>query len=577
MIGQLLDLLDTRGRRQMVLLVAGSTLSALLELGGVTSIVPFMALASRPDLVQGNALYLWLGQPDLARFLLWLGLLCLLMLTVSNALNGLCNWISMVFAQEQQTRLSRHLYGRYLNQPYEFYLDNHPNTLGFNLSQTRSLVHQGFLPLVQICSRLVSVTLLVGTLLYLHPLVTAASLVALITIYGLVYSYCRSRIQSTYHQEWEISHKFGRTVGDALAGIKHVRLSAGEAEFEQTYTEQLEQMARNQEKRQGYQQIPMLALQTLTYSSLLAMVVGLVYLYGGGARVVGEAALYGLVAYRLLPQVQTLFQNFSHLDSGRTAVDKLYPEFKAGYQPLPQPDGDIRLNSRWQLQNLTYAYGENPPVLQGVNLTIERNRCIGLLGPSGQGKTTLVNVLVGLLKPQGGQLLVDGRELEPAELRSFQSRIGYVPQDIFLSDDSILHNIVMGDSQPDPEKAREAGRQACLDEFVLPLASQYETKVGDRGLRLSGGQRQRIGIARALYRNPDVLVLDEATSALDHGTEAEIMLAIRSLAGTRTIVLVAHRLTTLQYCDQVYRVENGQLHCLEKDEARILATPVECP
>ena len=577
MVGQLLDLLDARGRRQMLALVAGSTLSALLELGGVTSIVPFMALASQPALIQGNRLYLWLGQPELARFLLWLGALCLLMLTVSNALNGLCNWMSMVFAQEQQTRLSRHLYGRYLNQPYEFYLEHHPNTLGFNLSQTRLLVQQGFLPLVQISSRLVSVTLLVATLLYLHPLVTAASLCVLVSLYGFVYRYCRSRILSTYHQEWHVSHRFGRTVGDALAGIKHVRLSAGEAEFERTYAEQLELLARNQEKRQGYQQIPMLALQTLTYSSLLGMVVGLVYLYGGGARVVGEAALYGLVAYRLLPQVQAIFQNLSHLDSGRTAVEKLYPEFKSEFQPLPRPAGDVRLSESWQLQGVTFAYTQGPPVLQNVDLKIERNRCIGLLGPSGQGKTTLVNLLVGLLAPQQGRLLIDGQELKPAQLRSFQGRIGYVPQDIYLSDDSILQNIVTGDPQPDLARAREAGRQACLDEFVLPLTKQYDTVVGDRGLRLSGGQRQRIGIARALYRDPEMLVLDEATSALDHGTEAEIMQAIRSLAGTRTIVLVAHRLTTLQYCDQVYRVENGQLHCLETDEARILTVPVECP
>lgn len=577
MVGQLVDLLDARGRRQMLALVAGSTISALLELGGVTSIVPFMALASQPALIQGNRLYLWLGQPDLARFLLWLGVLCLLMLTVSNALNGLCNWMSMVFAQEQQTRLSRHLYGRYLNQPYEWYLEHHPNTLGFNLSQTRSLVHQGFLPLVQICSRLVSVSLLVTTLLYLHPLVTAASLVVLVSLYGLVYRYCRSRILSTYHQEWDISHKFGRTVGDALAGIKHVRLSAGEAEFERTYAEQLELLARNQEKRQGYQQIPMLALQTLTYCSLLGMVVGLVYLYGGGARVVGEAALYGLVAYRLLPQVQTIFQNLSHLDSGRTAVEKLYPEFKSKFLPLPRPAGDVRLGECWQLEGVTFAYGQGPSVLQNVDLKIDRNRCIGLLGPSGQGKTTLVNLLVGLLVPQQGRLLIDGRQLDPAQLRSFQGRIGYVPQDIYLSDDSILHNIVTGDPRPDLARAREAGRQACLDEFVLPLPKQYDTVVGDRGLRLSGGQRQRIGIARALYRDPEMLVLDEATSALDHGTEAEIMQAIRSLAGTRTIVLVAHRLTTLQYCDAVYRVDHGHLQRLEKEEARVLQTPVESP
>lgn len=559
MTGKLLQLLDRRGRVQVFGLVAASTLSALLELGGVTSIVPFMALASRPELLQGNRLYLWLGQPHPSKFLLGLGALCLILLTLSNGLSGLCNWLSVTFANQQQSRLSRHLLRRYLHQPYEWYLSQQVATLSHNLAQARALVLQGFLPMVQIFSRLVSVALLTVTLLYLHPLVTALALVGLICLYAWVYRICRQRILASYEREWTVNLQMSRTLVDPLADIKLVRLASAERDFEKAYSEQLNSLSQIQNQRYGYQQIPLLALQTLTYSALLGLVVALVYLYGGGARVVGEAALYGLVAYRLVPQVQQIFLQLSHLEQGQVILDKLYGEFLSPAWPLPLPEGELQLVQCWSLSNLTFAYAQNPPVLRDINLSIRRNQCIGLLGPSGQGKTTLVNLLVGLLQPQKGSMQVDGRTLEGGELRAFQARIGYVPQDIFLSDDSILANITMGDPNPNRERALEAARQACLDEFVLPLEGQYDTQIGQQGVRLSGGQRQRIGIARALYLNPQMLVLDEATSALDHGTEAEIMGAIRSLAGSRTIVLVAHRLSTLQYCDQIYRVEGGQV------------------
>lgn len=559
MVGRLLQLLDSRGRRQAVLLALLSVVSAALELGAAASMVAFMSAAARPDLLSRIPYYQYLGQPSLSSLMIGLGVLCLVTLSSSNLLMSLCNLLSLKFSHEQQLRLSTRLFCLYLNQPYEWHLRRHPSQLVYHLGQARQLAPQGFLPLLQIVSRSFGILVLVGALLKLRPLVTTIGLLTLAAIYTGVFRFCRKRSLATYAVEWEIEQSMGRTIGEPMVGLRDVRLAASESSYERSYAEQLGQIAEQQRTRLFYSEAPRLFLQTLVYSVLLGSVVLLAILYEDGAKVVAEATFYAIIAYRLLPLVQQVLSSLSQLEHGETIERMLREELKASIATLPQPSQSAQpLDREWSLREVDFSYDDKSPLFRNLNLTIPRGACVGIVGPSGHGKTTLINLLIGLLTPQRGELLADGRPLEGSELRAFWTTVGYVPQDIFLTDHSLLHNITLG-LPLDHDRVREVARLSRLDEFAETLPQGYETKIGDRGSRLSGGQRQRLGIARALYRRPSILVLDEATSALDRGLEADVIATIRSLAGTHTILMVCHQRASLSCCDRIYRVEKGEI------------------
>lgn len=562
MVGRLFKLLDRGGRRHAALLAVLGAISAALELFGAGALVVFMAVASRPELLSSGP------RPDwpLPYLLVGLGVVCLLALSGSNLMGSLCSFLSLRFSHQQQSRLCAHLFRYYLHQPFEWHLLNHSSSLVHRLNQARQLAPQAFLPLLALISRSSTIMLLGSALLYLRPLATLAGLAVLGGIYSVIFLRSRRRSLATYAVEWDISQAMGRCLSEPILGIKNVRLAANEPSYERHYAALLEGAARQERIRLISHEIPRLLLQTLVYFALLGSVVALELLYGGGTRVVAEATFYAVVAYRLLPQVQQAFANISLLEHGQAILDRLYEELQAEVSPLPPPTSPLALEESWSLRNVTFAYPASEPIFEQLSLTVPRGRCIGIVGASGQGKTTLVNLLIGLLKPQSGTLEVDGRALDEPALRAFWTNIGYIPQDIFLTDDSLLHNITLGETPVDRERASRAAKLACLDEFINSLPQGYDTRIGDRGSRLSGGQRQRLGIARALYREPRILVMDEATSALDRGVEEEVIAAIKSLAGSHTVVMVSHQHASLSCCDQIFRVSDGGLKVDGSDE-----------
>jgi ABC-type multidrug transport system fused ATPase/permease subunit len=313
-------------------------------------------------------------------------------------------------------------------------------------------------------------------------------------------------------------------------------------------------------------QLPRILIETLTFGAIIGIIVYWLYQERPLGEVVAVISLYVLAGYRLMPSLNRLLAASTQIRLNKAALEAVYTrlfETVTEFESRPSNAARIQFDDTVNLSDVRYQYpGSTRAVLQNLNLSIKANTSVGIIGVSGAGKSTVIHILLGLLEPDSGCLIVDGKIIEGDERRQWRAQTGYVPQDIVLFDDTLAKNIAfdMDEDSIDRQAVEDASRSAHLHDFVIrELPNQYDTLVGERGVRLSGGQQQRIAIARALYRSPSLLLLDEATSALDSGTERVIGEAIRSMKGTRTLVIVAHRLSTVQDCDVIYLVEGGRV------------------
>jgi ABC-type multidrug transport system fused ATPase/permease subunit len=348
---------------------------------------------------------------------------------------------------------------------------------------------------------------------------------------------------------------------EGLAGAKEVKLLGREEEFLARFRRHNVESARVGRYQRTLDQMPRLWLELLAVSGLAGLVLVMV---SRGADMVGIAPVLGLfaaAAFRLMPSVNRVISSVQSLRFGRAAIDTLHAEFGSLAASTSVATGSCTLDKCIELDQVTYAYpGSATPAVHDLSIRIARGETVGFVGHSGSGKSTLVDLVLGLLTPSSGKVCVDGSDIQP-RLRAWQNLVGYVPQTIYLTDDSLRRNVAFGlpSEAIDDEAVWLALRAARLDDFVRSLPTGLDTTVGERGVRLSGGQRQRIGMARALYHDPAVLVLDEATSALDSTTEREVMAAVDALRGHKTVLVVAHRLSTVERCDRLYRLEDGRI------------------
>ena len=322
--------------------------------------------------------------------------------------------------------------------------------------------------------------------------------------------------------------------------------------------------ARNQSNLLVISQLPRLILEAIVFGGILLILLYIMNQEGTFNRAIPILSLYVFAAYRLMPAIQQIYGSFTQLTFVGPSLHKLYEDLtNLKTFNKNQDQGILSFNKTICLKNIHYNYPNTTrTALKNISLTIHEKSTVGLVGATGCGKTSIVDIILGLLEPQQGTLEVDGKVIKKHNVRSWQRSIGYVPQHIYLSDDTVAANIAFGveSKNIDYDMIIKAAKIANLHEFVFgQLPKKYQTSIGERGIRLSGGQRQRIGIARALYHNPQVLILDEATSALDNQTEKIVMDAISNLSKNITIILIAHRLSTVEVCDNIFVLENGQL------------------
>jgi ATP-binding cassette, subfamily B, bacterial PglK len=570
LIRRVLFLAQPYGRAKLGSVFLLSLAQALFQVIGITSIFPFLAIAADPDRIRRSHFgtrFLELFPPmENRQLLLVAGVIAIAGLLASNVVNLLAEYARTRYAQNFAHWLRVRLLRRMASQPYTYFLQrNSGDLLKKVVADVMNYTNGVLLPFLDSVARVLTALLLLATLFLVQPVIALSAAIVLGAYYAIIFRLlARKRREVDENLRTSVAGSY-REAQQMLGGIKPVKVHRAEEHFLSRFAKHSTVLA------QMYARLPVFAnsarylVEPLAFGGLVVAVLLLAAKGRDFSDILPNLGVMALAGYRLLPSLQLLYGQLTQISSMRHAVDEVYDEFVAAETDRSVSAG-TRTNGRisatpfrWSdaitLREVSFGYpGASRPALDGLSFTIVKNASLGVIGPTGSGKSTLVDLLLGLYQPTAGEILIDGRPLTPALLPSWQASIGYVPQDIFLIDDTIARNIAFGlpDNEIDRGRLREACAMAQLLDFIeAEQRDGFDTNVGERGVRLSGGQRQRIGLARALYHRPSLLILDEATSALDIATEAKLLEALRSLAGKLTMVVAAHRLSAVENCDQL--------------------------
>lgn len=572
-LARILRLFDRSERRQAYWLLGTVVGMALMETLGVASIAPFMAIVANPSLIHSNV---WLARVYGAtgslgdhRFLFFVGLAVLLMLALSNAISAATTFYMYRFAYMREHTISTRLLEQYLGRPYAFFLRRNTAELSKNmLSEVFRFVLGVLVPMANVIARAIVALFLIGLLLWINPMLATIVALSLGGAYGVIYFVIRRRLGRIGIEQSELSAQRYKVANEALTGIKDIKVLGREQAFLSRYARYSQAYSRRLAASQTVAQVPRYALETVAFGGIVLIVLYLLGTKHDLSQALPLMALYAFAGYRLMPALQQIFNGLSLIKFNLAALTAIEADLQtiAGDWRLGQQGADptsLACARTIEMRHVSFAYAEGGrSAVKRMNLVIHANTTVGLVGTTGSGKTTVADLLLGLLTPSEGEIQIDGVALDEANIRQWQNGIGYIPQHIFLSDDSVAANIAFGvpPDEIDHQAVERAARMANLHDFIATdLAQGYATEIGERGVRLSGGQRQRIGIARALYHDPKVLVMDEATSAMDNSTERAVMEAIHGLGSSKTIIMIAHRLTTVQRCDRIFLFNEGRL------------------
>ena len=568
--GEVLDLLDRRAKRQLFLLLPLIVLAGLMEVVGIASITPFLALVANDSEVERSRALYWLytelGFGSTRGFLVFLGIGAALVIGLSNGVAAWTYWKQIHFVQRLRQSLAERLLRQYLAQPYQFFLNENSASISKNvLAETIILANSVLTAGMQVIAKATSAVLVVALLVIVDPVIALSAALVFGGSYAIIYRLARSHLSHLSREQLEANRQQYHAVSESIGGIKELKLLGREGTFLLAFSHASHRFAFSLTRGRVIAELPRYLLEFVAFGGIVLMVVFLLTTRDDLAAVLPIVGLYAFAAYRLMPALQSIFSGLANIRSQSASLSLIREELsrtKEARLVTRNPDTRMPLEDRLDLRDIRFRYAAAPaPLLDGFNLTIRARTSVAFVGSTGSGKTTVVDVILGLLTPEGGTIEIDGVPLTRDRLDMWQQNIGYVPQSIYLSDTSILENIAFGvpANEIDEAACMRAAKLADIHDFITTLHAGYRTAVGERGVRLSGGQRQRIGIARALYHDPEVLVFDEATSALDGATEENIFDSITHLSGQKTVILVAHRLTTIRACDVVYLLEDGRI------------------
>ncbi len=565
-------LLTPQERKNSILLLVMILVMALFDMIGVASILPFMAVLSNPGLIETNLILNKIfqvsnlfGVTDSKEFLVMLGFMVLLFLVVSLSFKALTIYAQVRFSEMRHYSISRRLVESYLSQPYSWFLNQNSSDLGKNiLSEVDQVVGNGITQLIEIIARGTIITGLITLLLIVDPKLAIIVGITICGIYGLVFIFLGKYLNRIGEQRLKNNEIRFKVISEAFNASKEVKVGGLEQTYIERFSKSAQAYARISSSAQVIKQMPRFFLEAIVFGGILLILLYLMTKTGGFNNALPIMSLYVYAGYRLMPAVQQVYASYTQLSFVNSSVNKIHDDLnKLKIFNSNSNKESIPLNKEISLKNIFYYYpNSSRTTLKNINLTIPAKSTVGLIGATGSGKTTTVDIILSLLEAQKGSLEVDGQIITNQNSSSWQRSIGYVPQNIYLADDSVAANIALGvkPEEINLQIVEKVSKIANLHKFVIDeLPKQYSTIVGERGIRLSGGQRQRIGIARALYNDPKVLILDEATSALDNLTEQAVMDAVNNLSKNITIILIAHRLNTVKNCDIIFKLEKGEL------------------
>ena len=569
---KLLDLLTPYERKQASLLLFMILLMALLDMIGVVSIVPFMAVLTNPDLIETNLILnimfqksKMFGVENNQQFLFALGILVFMLLIISLAFKALTTYQQLRFVQMRQFSIGKRLVEGYLHQPYSWFLNRNSADLGKTiLAEVSQVVGSGVKPLMELIAKGLVAIALITLLVLTDPKLALVIGSLFIGIYGLIFYFSSNYLNQIGKGRLKSNQLRFMSLSEAFGATKEIKVGGLEKVYIKRFSDSAQIFARTTASSQVLGQLPRFALEAVAFGGIILMILYLMLQKGSFNNALPIISLYVFAGYRLMPALQQIYASFTQLTFVGPSLEALSKDIK-NLKPFNsnQDQGVLSLNKEITLKNIHYNYpNSSRATLKDINLSIPAKTTVGLVGATGSGKTTTVDIILGLLEAQKGTLEVDGEIITKQNSRAWQRSIGYVPQHIFLSDDTVAANIAFGTNPKDInlEAVEHVSKIANLHDFVInELPLQYQTTIGENGIRLSGGQRQRIGIARALYHDPQLLILDEATSALDNLTEQAVVEAVHKLKKKITIIMIAHRLSTIKKCDNILLLEKGEL------------------
>lgn len=574
LVKELFGVLSRSQLRRLLLLQLLMAFMAFAEIVSVTAIGVFMAIVANEDVLNQKRLigriYEMSGFNDPAQFTYFLGVATLAVLVFTAVTSMLTVWRAARFSARFGQEIADSLYRYYMHQSWLFHAWGSSAELTQRIASESYLVaSQIVYPLMQINAKVMLTLFMLVGLLILNPWVVLAATIIFGGAYVILYRLIRRRLEANGKKISEFATKRYQLMAEGFGGIKDVLLLGRQADFVARFQASGDTLSRSLSANDALAMAPKYFMDMIAFSAVILLVLYLTKNYQGDlASILPMLALYALAGFKVLPGFQQIYHAIATIKASTHAFNSIKEDLRAsrafehaadGHQTTPQIDAFTR---SIVVRNVTFTYPGKPnPALRSISLQIPANKSIGFVGATGCGKSTLVDLVMGLLTPDEGEILIDGIPLSIGNQRSWQDRIGLVSQSIFLANASIRENVAFGIPQEkiDTRRVLEVLAQARLDDFIAELPDGIETRVGEWGAQLSGGQRQRIGIARSLYHDPEVLVFDEATSALDGITEKSIMEAIQNLSGSKTIIMIAHRFSTIQQCDIIYFLDKGSI------------------
>lgn len=543
---------------------------AAAELLGVSMILPIVTLATDPQAVRTNRycrlITQFTGIEETNQVLLILIVAMIAVYLIKNIYLAWMTYAMNSFSKNTRLHFSTKLMEAYMKQPYSYFLYKNTAEILRSVNSDTSNMYTVIINVLQLISQGITSVVLVVFLAVSNirmTLVIAFLLTACAGAVILIIQKKMRRLGDTYH---DINADIIKCSKQAFEGIKEVKIMNKERYFIGEYCDIYHQATKLELAYNLLSYIPKYLIETIAIGGILGYLAVVIVLGGSLSAMIPQLSVFAIAAFRLLPSVNSLYASFTNIAYNMAAIELIYYDIRSVEHVDDRNIGtedceQLRFDHAIEVKNLSFTYDQSDKViLEDVSVTIHKGESVAFVGESGGGKTTLVDNILGILMPQKGSVFVDGVNINEI-MQSWHRDIGYIPQTIFMMDDTVRRNVAFGvkSEEIDDNKVWEALRKAQLEEFVKQMEHGLDTEVGEAGMRLSGGQRQRIGIARALYHNPDILVFDEATSALDNETEKEVMAAIDALHGSKTMIMIAHRLTTIENCDHVYRVENRNI------------------